>query len=163
MADRIVVLRDGRIEQVGTPLELYDSPANAFVAAFIGSPSMNLLPGRVRLAAGQARFVTDDGVELPLPADHDSLHDGQPLVYGARPEHFALDGEAGLPFEVDVVEPTGSETQMAGRWGGRRITAAFRQRLASRPGDRLRLAPQLEHVHLFEAGSGRRVALGLRV
>ena len=159
MADRIVVLKDGHVEQVGTPLDLYDRPRNAFVAGFIGSPAMNFIPGRLALADGARVVLTDDGLALPLPQPP-AAPEGTRVLYGARPEHFALDGGEGLPAEVVVVEPTGAETQVAlrlGHAGGQPIVAAFRERLALRPGERLSLRPQAAHAHLFDADSGARL------
>src|ERR1700691_4099880 len=100
MADKIVVMNGGNVEQIGAPLELYDRPNNLFVAGFIGSPSMNFLKGKVSGGA----FRVDGGTALPLPGNgHGS--DGRPIVYGVRPEHFMLSSE-GLPATVHVVEPT---------------------------------------------------------
>src|SRR5271163_3720624 len=110
MADRIVVLRDGVVEQIGAPLELYDRPANLFVAGFIGSPAMNLLHGTIRLN-GSPTFVIDGGVSLPL-ASAPVGSDGRPAIYGIRPEHLVLSGTDGMPAEVSVLEPTGQETQV---------------------------------------------------
>ena len=157
MADRIVVLRDGVVEQIGAPLELYDRPANAFVAGFIGSPAMNLIPGRLEIDAGRAAVRTDDGLLLPL-AGTPQAQPGQPVLYGARPEHFVIDAEHGLPTEVRVVEPTGSETQIAARLGTRDITTAFRERIGARPGDRLPLRPLAAAAHVFDAHSGVRLS-----
>ena len=124
MADRIVVMRSGIVEQAGTPLELYDRPANMFVAQFIGSPAMNILTGRGR---GDV-FVTDDGVGLPVPVS--ARHRlASATSYGIRPEHFALGGESGVPVTLEVVEPTGAETQLVVRLGGQMVVAAFRDRL----------------------------------
>ncbi len=155
MADRIVVLKDGVVEQAGAPLELYDRPRNAFVAGFIGSPAMNFIPGRLALD-GAPRVVTDDGLQLPLPAAPGGDH-GARVLYGARPEHFAIDAEAGLPAEVIVVEPTGAETQVALRLAGQSVVAAFRDRVGVRPGERIALRPLAAHAHLFDAGSGARL------
>ncbi|KAF1048382.1 ABC transporter ATP-binding protein [Xylophilus sp.] len=156
LADRIVVLKDGRVEQAGTPLDLYDRPANAFVAGFIGSPAMNFVPGRLSLD-GAPVVLTEDGLRLPLVAPP-RAGDGTRVLYGVRPEHFTLDdGADGLPAQVAVVEPTGSETQVALRLGGQDILAAFRERLAPRPGDVLRLRPVAAHAHVFDAASGARL------
>jgi multiple sugar transport system ATP-binding protein len=149
MADRIVVLRDGRVEQVGAPLDLYDRPANLFVAGFIGSPAMNILQGEVR-ADG---FHAEGGPVLPLT---------QPVpaggaLYGVRPEHFIL-SDAGVPARVKVVEPTGSETQVVAELGGQALTILFRERIAARPGDILQVAPLAGRVHLFDAASGLRLS-----
>jgi multiple sugar transport system ATP-binding protein len=155
MADRIVVLKDGSVEQAGPPLELYDRPRNAFVAGFIGSPAMNFIHGRLALDR-VPRVITDDGLELPLSHAPRGAH-GQRVVYGTRPEHFVLDPQAGLAAEVIVVEPTGSETQIAVRLGGHDIVAAFRDRIGARPGDRLPLRPLAERAHVFDAASGGRL------
>ncbi|MGF6980689.1 multiple sugar transport system ATP-binding protein [Paraburkholderia atlantica] len=156
MADRIVVLKDGLIEQVGTPLELYDTPRNAFVAGFIGSPSMNFIHGHLDLNNG-ARVITDGGLQLPL-ATRPNAEQGARVVYGARPEDFRLDGSGrGLPAEVVVVEPTGSETQIAVRFAGQDLIVAYRERIDARPGDRIHLLPCGERAHLFDAHSGGRL------
>src|SRR5947208_2401561 len=109
MADKIVVMHDGVVEQIGAPLELYDRPDNLFVAGFIGSPAMNLLKGTIR-ANGRAAFSGPGGVQLPLRAAA-AAADGRPAIYGIRPEHFAI-GDAGVEAEILVVEPTGSEIQV---------------------------------------------------
>src|SRR5690606_26958604 len=110
MADRIVVLRDGRVEQVGVPLDLYDTPANQFVAGFIGSPSMNFIDGTVR-RDGAPSVVTPSGVMLPLPANA-AVTEGQSVVWGVRPEHLDATGAGTLETSVDVIEPTGPETML---------------------------------------------------
>jgi multiple sugar transport system ATP-binding protein len=155
MADRIVVLKDGVVEQVGAPLELYDRPCNAFVAGFIGSPSMNFIAGRLDLN-GAPGVVTDDGLRLPLLHAPRERH-GSRVIYGARPEHFCIDASSGLQADVIVVEPTGSETQIAARLGAQDIIVAFRERIRARPGDRLALLPQAAQAHLFDAASGHRL------
>jgi multiple sugar transport system ATP-binding protein len=114
MADRIVVLNAGRVEQVGRPLELYDRPVNRFVAGFIGSPAMNFLAGRL-MTEGGASYVESAGIKLPLGRRPD-CRDGQALIYGIRPEHLALRGASpALPAIVDVVEPTGASTYVSAR------------------------------------------------
>ena len=156
MADTIVVMNEGRVEQVGPPLELYDRPANLFVAGFIGSPAINILTGRIAVDGG-AFFVTDAGDVLPLAAVPPGS-DGRPAVYGLRPEHFTIDPEGGLPAEVVVVEPTGSETVVVARLSGREVVGVFRDRLSVRPGDRLPLRPDPAAAHLFDPAGGRRLA-----
>ena len=99
MGDKIVVMRDGRIEQTGSPLELYDHPANQFVAGFIGSPAMNFLPGTLRRGGGAARVELADGTQLAAPLAAGGV-DGQPVVYGTRPEHLTLADGGGIPAEV---------------------------------------------------------------
>lgn len=146
MADKIVVMRDGIIEQMGSPLELYDRPQNTFVAGFIGSPSMNFINGKM----GPDGFRTTDGLLLPTVS-----HQADATVYGIRPEHLALDPN-GIELEVVVLEPTGSETQVIGRLGSQPITGIFRERITAQPGSKLRVTPDLSLVHLFDA-NGKRV------
>src|SRR5437667_4785970 len=110
MADKIVVMRDGVVEQTGDPLSLYDRPNNIFVAGFIGSPAMNMVPGTARMNGGAAHVEFGAGVTLPLPHSARAA-DGQRVLYGIRPEHCML-SDAGLPAEVVVVEPTGADTQL---------------------------------------------------
>jgi len=157
MADQIVVMRDGVVEQTGSPLELYDHPVNQFVAGFIGSPAMNFLPGVYRGAGGDARVEFPGGITLRAPAAA-RAQDGQPVVYGIRPEHIELAGDEGVPSEVVVVEPTGAETQVFSKLAGIEISTVFRDRLALRPGEIIRLRTDAVRAHLFDAGSGVRLA-----
>jgi multiple sugar transport system ATP-binding protein len=157
MADRIVVMRDGIVEQSGSPLELYDTPANTFVAAFIGSPAMNLVPGVARVNGGAPVVEFDGGVRLPMPKDA-RPSDGQPVLYGMRPEHCSLAAQEGLPAEVVVVEPTGADTQLFCRFNGQEVTSLLRDRVECRPGDRVGLVPDVNRAHLFDAASGMRLA-----
>ena len=154
MADRIVVMHDGVIEQIGTPLELYDNPANQFVAGFIGSPSMNFLPGVVR--GGQVCLEGD--AQLPMPQAADA-REGQSVVYGTRPEHIDLvQGTDGIGTEVIVVEPTGADTLVFTSIAGVEVTSVFRERHDFRPGAQIRLRPDPARALLFDAQSGRRLA-----
>ncbi|MBZ9719232.1 sn-glycerol-3-phosphate ABC transporter ATP-binding protein UgpC [Mesorhizobium sp. AD1-1] len=151
MADKIVVMNDGRVEQAGAPLDVYDKPVNRFVAGFIGSPAMNFLEGRID-AGRDGAFVTNDGARLALPAAHQDIR-GQPVIFGVRPEHFEavpLGTPNALEAIVSVVEPTGSETLVLARIGKQEVTAAFRQRHNLKPGDRLMLKPDFAQSHLFE-------------
>ena len=151
MADKIVVMNSGNIEQAGPPLELYDRPANLFVAGFIGSPAMNFIKGTI--AGGALR--AEDGSQWPLPTNGAALREG-PAVYGVRPEHLVIDS-AGVPATVQVVEPTGSETQVIMRVGNTSVVGAFRERIAARPGEMLAVRPDTQLVHLFDPESGRRL------
>jgi multiple sugar transport system ATP-binding protein len=153
MADRIVVMRDGLVEQQGAPLDLYDRPANTFVAGFIGSPAMNMVPGTVR-AGREVEFA--DGVRLPVP-EGARADEGQPVLFGIRPEHCAP-SDAGLPADVVVVEPTGADTQLYCRFGGQDFTAVVRDRTPVVAGERVMLRPDLKRSHLFDASTGRRLA-----
>jgi multiple sugar transport system ATP-binding protein len=151
MADKIVVMNNGNIEQAGRPLDLYDRPANLFVAGFIGSPAMNMVKGTI--TGGSLRM--DDGTMWPLPANG-AVHKEGPAVYGVRPEHLQLDS-GGIPATVQIVEPTGSETQVMMRIGGQPVIGAFRERVLARPGDILPVRPDTALVHLFDQQSGARL------
>ncbi len=151
MADRIVVMHDGIIEQIGTPLELYDSPRNLFVAGFIGSPAMNFLKG----AAKGDGSIEIGGTRLPFGGKH-TVADGQPVVYGIRPEHLELAND-GFPAKIAVIEPTGSETMVVVRMGETEVVALFRERHQFAPGQTVHLRPRVEQVHLFDSESGQRV------
>ena len=154
MADKIVVMRDGIVEQTGTPLELYDHPANQFVAGFIGSPSMNFLPGIVK--GNQVEL--DGGALLPMPVNAKAA-DGQKVVYGTRPEHIDMAGDGeGVATEVVVVEPTGADTQVFTKIAGVEVTSVFRERHDFKPGAMIRLKPDVTRAHLFDAASGIRLA-----
>jgi len=155
MADKIVVMRGGVVEQAGAPLELYDRPVNTFVATFIGSPAMNLLPGVIGALRG-GQVVLEGGASLPLPAGS-RAEEGQKVLYGMRPEHCSV-GSTGLPVEVAVVEPTGADTQLYCRFHGQEVTATVRDRSDCRPGDRIVLAPDPARAHLFDAATGQRLA-----
>jgi multiple sugar transport system ATP-binding protein len=154
MADKIVVMHDGRVEQIGAPLDLYDRPDNVFVAGFIGSPAMNFLRGSLRLN-GAAEFLGPNGVQLPLTAAP-AGSDGRPVIYGVRPEHFTL-ADDGAQAEVHVVEPTGSELQVVAKLGGEEIIAVFRERHQFKPGQTIRLKPDARLVHLFDETTGERL------
>jgi multiple sugar transport system ATP-binding protein len=153
MADKIVVMQAGRIEQVGAPLELFDKPANLFVAGFIGSPAMNMLKGKVRL--GERQAVDIDGIPMPFSGNR-QVSDGQDVVYGVRPEHLEIAAD-GFPARISVVEPTGSETLVFLRFGESELVALFRERHDFKPGDTLTLRPRADLVHLFDKQSGKRL------
>jgi multiple sugar transport system ATP-binding protein len=140
MADKIVVMRDGIIEQMGSPLDLYDRPVNTFVAGFIGSPSMNFIEGSVTPEG----FKTSDGIILPLQKNQ-----GEATTYGVRPEHLILDPANGIPAEIVVVEPTGSETQVVMRLGAQTVVGIFRERISAKPGETIKVTPDLAVIHLF--------------
>jgi multiple sugar transport system ATP-binding protein len=155
MGDKIVVMKDGRIEQTGSPLELYDRPANTFVAGFIGSPAMNFLPGTLRLAGGDARVELGDGTRLGVPQGAGGT-EGQAVVMGMRPEHLVL-ADQGIPSQVVVIEPTGADTFIACRHHGAEFSVVFRERHDFSPGTTIHLQPDLQRAHLFDAGTGRRL------
>jgi multiple sugar transport system ATP-binding protein len=148
MADRIAVMNDGRIEQLGEPLELYDRPANLFVAQFIGSPAMNVFEGVFRNGAVEAL-----GSRWPC---NGKAGEGQRVKYGIRPEHLRI-GAAGIAAEVLVVEPMGAETEFVVSIGGTRLTVLAHGRSSAKPGDILSLAPESANAHIFDAASGSRL------
>ena len=152
MADKIVVMNGGRVEQTGSPLELYDRPANQFVAGFIGSPAMNFIPGVVE---GEG-FRAEGGSVWPLPLSG-ANQNGRPAVYGVRPEHLQLAPGGGVPLMVQVVEPTGSETQVHGKLGALAVMGAFRERVTAQPGDRIGVTTDPALVHLFDRDTGKRL------
>ncbi|MEL7131396.1 MAG: sn-glycerol-3-phosphate ABC transporter ATP-binding protein UgpC [Pseudomonadota bacterium] len=150
MADKIVVMRDGRVEQVGSPLDLYDRPDNVFVAGFIGSPSMNFIQGKV----SGGKFRSNTGLLLDLPAAETS--EGQEIIYGIRPEDITI-GETGVPLEVIVVEPTGSETQVFAKHGTAKIDALVKERISARPTSKLGFIFDPAKAHLFDHATERRI------
>ena len=154
MADKIVVMHDGIVEQMGSPLELYDHPDNKFVAGFIGSPAMNFLEGRL-VTGGAPHVETADGSRLPLAASRSGL-EGKPVTYGIRPEHLEF-ADDGIEATVAVVEPTGSETQIVARIGSQEIIAVIRDRRPVKPGDKIRLRPNPAAAHVFDKETGQRL------
>ena len=153
MADKIVVLHGGIIEQVGAPLDLYDRPANLFVAGFIGSPSMNFIDGRIE----EGVFRSDKGLILPLPEGFSTAeHGGRALVYGIRPEHIR-GATGGLSARVGIVEGTGSEIYAKLDCGGEDISCLFRERLNIRFGDKIEIGIDPASIHLFDKASGKRL------
>jgi len=157
MADKIVVMKDGIVEQTGGPLDLYDQPANTFVAGFIGSPAMNLLPATVTRNGSGLDAAFANGDRLPLRQDTPA-QDGQPVLYGIRPEHCSIGSGAGLSAEVIVVEPTGADTQIYCRFVDQDVTATLRDRTQVAAGDRITLVPDSARAHLFDTASGKRLA-----
>ncbi|SLN56497.1 sn-glycerol-3-phosphate import ATP-binding protein UgpC [Aquimixticola soesokkakensis] len=159
MADKIVVMRDGVVEQCDTPLNLYDRPANMFVAAFIGSPSMNFIEGHVQSGANGPAFISKDGVEMALPAGANPPV-GTAVTYGFRPEHMALTaaGVAGaLPASITLVEPTGSETMVFLKLGTAAVAGVFRERITAGEGDVIHVLPDPTRAHLFDPDTGKRL------
>ncbi|CAN7673336.1 ABC transporter ATP-binding protein [Neorhizobium sp. LjRoot104] len=152
MADKIVVMRDGFVEQVGSPLALYDRPANLFVAGFIGSPGMNLLSGRYAEGSVWIGDIALPVSQLPSPAT-----DGRQVIYGIRPENLAIASEGGVPLIVEVLEPTGAETYVVGNLAGQRVIGVFRERITTRPGDVLRIECDPAKVHLFDPQREQRI------
>jgi multiple sugar transport system ATP-binding protein len=154
MADKIVVMNSGRVEQIGAPLDLYDNPANLFVAGFIGSPAMNFLPGKLVASGNGFEVQLADGIRVPVPRPDVGLSAGSTVTLGVRPEHFAVTGD-GLPAEVVVVEPTGADTQIFCKLAGAEVSAIVRERHTFRPGESIRLRPQLSYM--FDPDTGARI------
>ena len=152
MADKIVVMHDGIVEQIGAPLELYDRPANTFVAGFIGSPAMNMIDGNVSADGGGVELAGSGRIAVPgLRATP-----GQKVRFGIRPEHLTL-GDAGIASEVVVVEPTGADIQVFAKSAAGSLMAIFRERHEFRPGDRVVLTPAPAAIHVFDAAGGKRL------
>ncbi|AYN26488.1 MULTISPECIES: ABC transporter ATP-binding protein [Buttiauxella] len=161
MGQMIVVLREGRIEQVGSPLELYDRPANLFVAGFIGSPEINQLKGEVTLQNGEMMLRLNDGSLLSLPPGV-QVKPQQKVVYAIRPEQVNVVSEAeqsgALKATITAIENTGSDMQLFCNTGGGAFTSVFKQRLNVREGETVWLQPRLTGIHIFDAESGQRIA-----
>lgn len=156
LADRIVVLRGGVVEQVGTPMELYDMPSNTFVAQFIGSPAMNLLAGTLEPANSSTRITLLSGAELRLP--YSSPLPNRKVQVGIRPEHFSLAGKGdAIVGKVEIVEPMGSQVQIICNVDGESITALFNERLQFSPADTVKLYAMPECTHVFDAATGSRL------
>jgi multiple sugar transport system ATP-binding protein len=153
MADRIVVMNAGRIEQVGAPLALYDRPANLFVAGFIGSPGMNFIEGTVIVGA----LHCADGTVLPLPGPLPAL--GRRITLGIRPEHIDIVDGAGIAARALVIEPTGAETYVYAKTGSNPICIAAARRLGVAPGQEIALAFAPERLHFFDSATGARIVL----
>ncbi|MGH9327918.1 MAG: ABC transporter ATP-binding protein [Terriglobia bacterium] len=156
MGDLIVVLRDGVVEQVGTPLEVFDRPANVFVAGFIGSPSMNLLEGTLRREGGCAWVNTRAGlVRLPCAVD---VSDGAKVIYGVRPTAFCLSEDpAAIKARIEAVEPTGDSTQLRVNAREARLVVVFQERRPFERGMQISMLPAQSSIHVFDAESGKRL------
>lgn len=157
MADLVVVMNDGRIEQSGPPLELYDNPETVFVAEFLGSPAMNLIEGTVM--ASDSGPVLDIGGDLTLPIPlNAAATPGTRIVYGLRPEHFKIgESQSGLTAVVTLVEPAGFETHLHANIAAHVVRIISTERLEVVPGDQVTLVPNTERVHLFDAQTGKRL------
>lgn len=158
MADRIVVMNSGRIEQSGAPLELYDHPANRFVAGFLGSPAMSMLPASIYQENDKCWAQVSSGEKIALSGV--CAEQGRKVDIGIRPEQFTIaQGEAGLPFIVGVVEPTGAETHLVGTIAQSKVHCVFRERVQAMPGSTIRLNVDPQHVHVFDTETGHRIRL----
>ncbi|MEO7243279.1 MAG: sn-glycerol-3-phosphate ABC transporter ATP-binding protein UgpC [Variovorax sp.] len=147
MADKIVVMKEGYVEQTGAPLELYDNPVNTFVAGFIGSPAMNLLPATIENGSAT---IAPGAVLAGLPGGEN----GRSIIAGVRPEDFVM-GQSGVEGRVSVIEPTGAETQLIVHLAAGPVTVTTRERITARIGDAVRLCVAPGKLHCFDAGSGK--------
>jgi multiple sugar transport system ATP-binding protein len=156
MADRIVVMHDGIVEQIGTPLQLFDHPGNLFVAQFIGSPAMNVFNGTLRRQGGRS-IVEAQGNAWPA-GELSQGRDGQAVHYGIRPGDIALTTpDQGIAAKVVVVEPTGAETELLLEVGGEKLIVVLHGRTAVQPDERIGLVIDGAKAHLFDEGSGQRI------
>ncbi|MBC5784321.1 sn-glycerol-3-phosphate ABC transporter ATP-binding protein UgpC [Ramlibacter sp. USB13] len=156
MADRIVVMHDGIVEQIGTPLELFDRPGNLFVAQFIGSPAMNILQGTLRQGEGGS-WVEAQGQRWPTVPQAQG-NDGQAVQYGVRPGdlHLSTTGQ-GIPAKVVVVEPTGAETELVLRVGEADLVVVLHGRTGVKPDDTVLLDVAADKTHVFDTAGGQRL------
>lgn len=154
MADRVVVMEKGRVSQVAPPLELYERPANLFVATFIGAPSMNLLPVTLE-QSGLVRFA--NGAVFVPPSLNPNLRPGQQVILGIRPEDLTR-GDDGIPASIHTVEPLGAMTHIHAELGGQMVTAQLPPSDRVRHGDSISLRPNLSKAHWFSPETGLRIA-----
>lgn len=154
MADKIVVMQDGCIEQIGNPLEVYDKPVNTFVAGFIGSPAMNMLEGQI-MKGDSGLVVKIEDEQLPIP-NYKNLLVGQNVIVGIRPENLLL-ADKGLAGNITVIEPTGSETQLVIRENSLEYVSIVRERLNYELNHRVYLTAEPDKIHLFDATSKTRI------
>ena len=153
MGDQIVVMRDGIVEQVGGPLELYENPANTFVAGFIGSPAMNMLPGKLRHINGSTAIELRDAVIITVK-DYLVGNEGQEALFGTRPEHLIIDPAGQITVTANVIEPTGADTFVSCELASTPMTIVFHERMNIVPGQTLKLRPDVSKCHLFDGASG---------
>jgi len=165
LGDRIVVLKDGYIEQVGGPIELFQNPVNTFVAGFIGAPPMNLIDGTITKDGEKLEVCFPDGFKLPIPDKPEAkISEGQKIVMGLRPEDIFLEeGNHNIPEDwkfdakIIVTEPLGSETYMHLDASGLKVTGKCEGRRTVHPSEEIKLAFNLNHLHIFDAESTKSV------
>ena len=155
MADKIVVMNEGRVEQIGSPLTLFNEPDNVFVASFIGSPVMNFITGRLTATGPGPAFVAG-ALTLPLPQLPFGVPADTDVILGIRPQYWRRDPE-GFPAEVEVIEPTGSETQLEVSLHGHRLTVVLHEQLDIRRGETVPLLPDIDKILFFDAESEKRL------
>ena len=155
MADKIVVMNEGLIEQIGTPMELYNTPDNIFVAEFIGAPQMNLLAGLADQTSEQCSIRLDLGTTLRIPDF--GLKDGQAIHLGIRPEHLIIADKGALQAVVDIVEPMGNETHLSCSLEGIEVRLVGQPTLSLKPGDTISLGFNMAETHIFDSATGNRL------
>jgi multiple sugar transport system ATP-binding protein len=158
MADRIVLLRDGHVEQIGKPLDLYDHPTSVFVAQFLGSPTMNILSGRVKKGTSSDMVETSDGLTLPLPLDAQT-EEGQPIILGLRAEHLTISND-GIPCKIHLTEPLGREILLYGTIGQTSVCIAPGNRPAITRGETVSLRYDTNSACVFDQQSERSIRRG---
>jgi len=159
MADKIVVLNGGIVEQVGSPDELYDQPNNTFVASFIGSPSMNQIPGKVVSAKGKKYSKSKDNSLFLIP-ENANVSEGQEIIYGFRPEHVDINqsaSEDAINLIVKVDQPTGSQSLVFANLGDQEICLDVPKSHLLKPGNEFKMSPQLDNIHIFNSETGKRI------
>jgi multiple sugar transport system ATP-binding protein len=154
MADRIVVMHDGAVEQSGPPLALYDRPANLFVASFLGSPAMNFIKGRL-VSNGAPKFLSEGGLAIPLASLPAAA--GAPVVCGFRPEAVVPDVRSPVKMRIKLIEPTGAETHFFAELGGADVIAVVRERVSFVSGAEVGVSIPPEQIHLFDASTTARL------
>ncbi|MFS2224169.1 ABC transporter ATP-binding protein [Pantoea sp. B65] len=160
LADRIVVLNHGVIQQVGTPLELYDTPANKFVAGFIGSPAMNFISGTLEESEHGPLLRIGADLSLAIDPTISGLQSGAQVIYGVRPEAIVLstpDTPGAIPLDITLIEPTGLSELIHGTYGAERLSVYSMVRSGAAPGDRIWISIDTTRVQLFAADSQQRL------
>jgi multiple sugar transport system ATP-binding protein len=160
----VVVMREGRVEQIGTPDAIYNEPASIFVAGFIGSPTMNLVAGRLDQRDGALVVALGSEAAFTVPAAHAASHRdwiGKEVIFGLRPEHLAWTASepnaSTIEVTASVVEPLGADTLVFFEINGFEMVARLPPEAARDTGDRVRLRPDLRRMHLFDPASGKRI------
>ena len=160
LADRIVLMNNGRVEQIGTPEDVYDAPATLFVAGFVGASAMNLVPGRIDGHPGAGAVVFGHGTPLALPVERFIAHAGREVTVGLRPEHLQWSNEQGasvLEGVARVVEPLGADTLVVFDVAGCELQARLPPRVVRHAGDAVRVTIAPDAIHLFDSATQRRL------
>jgi len=161
LSDRIVVLNEGRISQIGTPLDLYDRPQNMFVARFIGSPSMNFFDAVVDEEDGRVIARIGGAHSIPLEGRLSGSEKGRAILIGVRPEHLRPDNSQGeLPVRIDVVEPTGFMTLIYGSLGDESLCVVTTERPSIARGEIVSFSVDREKIHVFDSATGEAIGVG---